>query len=866
MKVLIRFLPILLLVACAESVDTPSDPPGVSSNDTSRGDLDLVEPRGDALSAAAKDEVETQGADTSAGADSGPPPLPLVEGTHVWVDAQRRALVLAHDGDERLSIPFSALLLGSVPVIDEELNYDPYYLEPGDDFEGLYSEPAGLTWSAVSAAEESESAQGESRFVLTLEDGREAGLVITHPGPGRAHLHWSPPSDGDPVVFFRLSPQIDASEGLYGLGEVFDHVNHRGHVRAMQIEIAELESGYNEVHVPIPFVTGTTGWGLFVESMRPGVFACATDDDTTMRVTFGLREEASEGLSIHLFSAEHPLDIVSPYYDVTGRPGPIAQWAMGPWIWRDEVKDQAAVEADLSTIRELDLATTGYWIDRPYASAVNSFDFKPSDYPDPAAMMASAERGGFAMALWHTPYTDPDEPASLPLYEEASEAGYFAPVGTTGLAKWGPPVDFTNPAAMSWWKSLLGAYKDLGFVGYKLDYGEEVVVGAFGNRLPWLFHDGSNELTMHRGYQLLYHEAYAAMLPDEGGFLLCRAGTYGDQAQGVIIWPGDIDATLAMHGDTVTKDGKTYVSVGGLHAAVVAGSSLGPSGFPFFGSDTGGYRNAPPERETYIRWFQHTALSPIMQVGTNSNDLPWSFGKDKVLDEEMLALYRDFARLHLRLHPYLWTYVEALQTEGRAIQRPLGLAHPELGWHGDDIYMLGDHLLVAPVTRAGVIEREIPLPEGEWVDWWTGEVVMGGETVTRPAPLETLPVLVRAGALVPLLRPDIDTLLPVSGEFDEVVSLSPPGTEVLHVRTSPGPASSFVLHDGAIVAQRPHEGGLSVEWAPGERFGAEVVFEIAGLGEAPEAVSEGEWTWSEEGGGTLQLRLSATELVSDVSF
>jgi alpha-D-xyloside xylohydrolase len=858
----LRFLPIgLLLIACgadpavtpSDSSDHPSD--GQVASDGADADHDVSTSDGHV---AQEDSASTGAGDV--------PVEEVLPGTRFGLNGEGTHFILTHDGVPRLVLPLGAMTLGSVPAIDDTLNYDPYYLEPGDDFAAFYGPPEGLAWHAVTQASTVGSGDEATDYLLTLTDGRQAGLSVTHPGAGRVRLHWTPPTDGAPVVFFRFSPTIDSDEGLYGLGEVFDHVNHRGRVRAMQIELAELESGYNEVHVPVPLLTGTTGWGVFVESMRPGVFACATDSEDTVRVTFGLREAGPEGLVVHLFSADHPLDIVGRYYDVTGRPGPIGEWAMGPWIWRDEVDGQAAVEADLVTIRELDLATTGYWIDRPFASAVNSFDFEPSAYDDPAAMMAVADRAGFAMALWHTPYTDPNDPDSAPLHAEAEAQGYFAPLGTTSLAKWGPPLDFTNPDAVAWWRGLLTAYSDLGVVGYKLDYAEEVVVGGVGNRLPWLFHDGSNELTMHRGYQLAYHAAYAAMLPETGGFLLCRAGTYGDQTFGAIIWPGDIDATLSLHGEVVVKGDTTYVSVGGLHAAVVAGSSLGASGFPFFGSDTGGYRNAPPDRETYIRWFQHTALSPIMQVGTNANDLPWAFGAAQVLDQEMLDLYRSFARLHLRLHPYMWTYVLELQTTGRALQRPLGLAHPELAWHGDDIYMLGDHLIVAPVTRAGVVTREIPLPAGDWVDWWTGEVIQGGATVTRPAPLETLPLLVRAGALIPLLRPDVDTLLAVTGEFSDAIAVTPGDAGTLHVQVTRGPASTFTLHDGTVVSQTPTVDGLTLERIRGARFVGALVFEVIGVPVEPVSVTVGAWNWTEQTGGTVTITLTEDDLTTALIF
>ena len=154
------------------------------------------------------------------------------------------------------------------------------------------------------------------------------------------------------------------------------------------------------------------------------------------------------------------------------------------------------------------------------------------------------------------------------------------------------------------------------------------------------------------------------------------------------MWPGDIDATLAKHGEVRTdKEGKDYISVGGLPAAIVAGSSLGVSGFPLFASDTGGYLHAPPTKECFTRWAEHTAFSPAMQVGTNTNDLPWEFGKEKEYDETLIERYRVLAEAHLRLHPYLWSAWQEVAKSGRAIQRPLGFAHPELNSHPDDIYM-----------------------------------------------------------------------------------------------------------------------------------------------------------------------------------
>jgi alpha-D-xyloside xylohydrolase len=420
----------------------------------------------------------------------------------------------------------------------------------------------------------------------------------------------------------------------------------------------------------------------------------------------------------------------------------------------------------------------------------------------------------------------------------------------TAVANWGPPIDYTNPDAYAWWLSQLQAYADLGIEGYKLDYAEEVLVGAFGVRLAWRFFDGSDEQTMHRAYQLGYHAVYADTLPADGGLLLVRASVAGDQTHGVIVWPGDIDADLSRYGETVTRaDGSTYVAVGGLPSAVVAGSSLGPSGFPLFGSDTGGYRHSPPSKETYIRWFEHTALSTCMQVGTNTNDLPWALGPAAALDQEVLDLYRAYARLHLRLFPTLWTYWQRVASDGRAIQRPLGLAHPELGAHPAFDYLLGDDLLVAPVVDAGATTRAVQLPDGPWIHWFTGQLLSGAATVD--APLGRLPLLVRLWAPIPLLRPTIDTLSPVddSAAVDSFASAAGPLWVRVGVASAPAAdaaPASFALYDGTTLIVTPTTAAaagcaeVAIRWSGGAVFAGAVALEL--LVAQADAVHAVAWT------------------------
>jgi alpha-D-xyloside xylohydrolase len=343
---------------------------------------------------------------------------------------------------------------------------------------------------------------------------------------------------------------------------------------------------------------------------------------------------------------------------------------------------------------------------------------------------------------------------------------------------------------------------------------------------------------MHARYQLFYHRAYAETLSPPSSFLLCRHGTYGDQANVSVMWPGDLDATFAENGDQASG----YVSVGGLPASIAAGLSLGPSGFPFYGADTGGYLHQPPDKELFTRWLEQTALSTVMQVYADTK--PWEANPATGYDAEMLGWYRTYARLHLRLFPYVWTYAQNLARDGRPIARPLGLAHPELNAHPSDTYLFGDSLLVAPVVARGATSRPVLLPSGTWIDWWTGSSLQGGGTITAQAPLGTLPLYLQAGGIVPMLRPTIAAMRATTDPTIDSYATTP---GVLWARVAPGPESTFTLFDGASLGQEEDGGKIVLTSADGSEFTSGVMFEVVGRGTKPSQVSDGGSALADQG-------------------
>jgi alpha-D-xyloside xylohydrolase len=797
-------------------------------------------------------------------------------GVRVVAQTQPLQIELWRGDDLLLRFERSGFQLGVVGSVSDDENYDPYRLYVPHP---LYTPPADLQWLAVADERIAEQPDGSLLVTLDYPEGQQAELHLQGDAFGRIALSWTP--SGGRTAYFRLVPEVDEQEGFYGLGEVLDSVNHRGKVRAMQMELDTVnEAASNEAHVPIPLLLGTRGWGMFVPCPYAGAFAVAHEQADRVEATFGTGPASADGLDVYLFGEEHPLDLTRHYYELTGFPGLPARWALGPWVWRDENEDQAQVVSDLETIRDLDLATTAYWIDRPYATAVNTFDFEPSQFPDPPAMVQTMHDLGFRTALWHTPYLDEEHPSTEALRDHAEANGFYPLEAGLTLNHWGTILDLSNPDARQWWQELLAYYIDLGIEGFKLDYAEDIVVGATLSRMRWQFADGSDERTMQSQYQRYYHQTYRELLDESGTFLLCRAGTYGDQQNGTIIWPGDLDSNFAKHYEDREDGGESYVAVGGLPASVIAGLSLGPSGFPFYGADTGGYRHCPPDKETFTRWFEQTALSSVMQVGTSCNDVAWEFSAETGFDQEMLDWYRQYVRLHLRLFPYLWSYANRLLTDGRPLQRALGLAHPELGVHPDDVYLLGDELLVAPVVERDARERIVPLPDGTWVHWFTGRTVEGAGQVAQSAPLGSLPLYLRAGGIVPLLRPTIDTLSPTAEPTRVDSYATDPG--VLYARAVYGHAGSFELFDGSTIEISVQGADLQIVVADGSEFDAGAVIELMTAGRPSTVTRDGQplpeatdlaalepategWTHTAPRAGTLWIKLppgGATAVVS----
>ncbi len=805
----------LILTACAGSGDSAAPPgdlgpapdagPGdIGSEDAGSGDAgsdgaldrDLGPTDACPEPAAAHDLILTGPGPTRLGLDLDPFSLTLY----------RCDLAVARSASPPMSV-------GVVETYDPMYNYDPHRDAQGRD---VY--PDDLTWLQVASATVVEREGASTTLELSLAPAGRARLEVGIPTSDRVDLGFEvSDAGGRHPVFTRVAFLAPPLEAYYGLGESFDQVQRRNTVRAMQFEAMGVESGYNEAHVPVPFLVGTRGWGLFVEDRHPGTFDVAHLDRSAVSATF-----ATDHLDLHLFTGDEPLDVVASYTMLTGPPAVPPLWAFAPQQWRNEHRDQAQVVEDALAMRRHHVPGSCIWIDNPWQTGYNTFEFDPARFPDPEGMIARLHELGYEVVVWTSPYIRED---TGELYQRAVEQGLFVDYDPL-FTRLGILVDLTCPAAIELWSELISRATSMGVAGFKLDFGEDVVTGAGYGRLVHRFCNGQDERTMHHLYSMYYHRPYAEALRGEG-FLLARTGTYGGQAVSTTIWPGDLDSDFSRFGERG--------AVGGLPAAMIAGLTLSASGYPFFASDTGGFRHGRPSSEVLMRWAAYGALHPVMQLGGGgSSHNPWDFEGEpgeEPYDQTTLDVYRRFASLHMRLVPYAYSLALAAARTGVPVVRPFGLVRPGDGRHPDFTFFYGDSLLVSP-SPDGADPVSVPLPEGRWLDWFTHEVHRGKSTVQRPTPFDEVPLYLAEGAIVPMLGPRGDA----PWTADTLVPASEPGVDSwatrpgpLHVRLWPGPRpSSFEVFDGATIWAYRDDGVITIEVSPGDRFSGWVLEVEAG--------------------------------------
>lgn len=558
-----------------------------------------------------------------------------------------------------------------------------------------------------------------------------------------AYDHFSPPRyDALPLAYCETEGKVDRAtlsfeckhdECFAGTGERFTKMDLAGHTFYLKNQDGQ---GVNNrrAYKNIPFYLSSRLYGVFYHTSRYCKLSLA--DHSTRSVQF-LNE--APVVDAYLIGGSSPERILYNYRTLTGFPSLPPLWSFGIWMSRmtyfsaDEVQeicDRLRREKYPCDVIHLD---TGWF----RTDWLCEWKFNPERFPDPVGFLKGLKEDGYRVSLWQLPYvaegaeqiTEAKENryiAPLTKEQERAEGSNFSTLDYAGT------IDFTYPAATAWYKGLLKELLDMGVVCIKTDFGENIHMDAD-------YYAMSPE-ELNNLYALLYQKAAYEITKEVtgDGIVWARSAWAGCQRY-PLHWGGDSASTW---------DGMAGSVKGGLH--------FGLSGFGFWSHDVPGFHslpnfmNSPLDEKVYMRWTQFGVFTSHMRYHGSFKREPWHY-------PAIAPLVKRWWKLRYRLMPYIVEEARRSTETGYPMVRALLMHHPDdrQVWHIDDEYYFGSEFLVAPVMNSED-KRDVYLPEGQWVDFFTGERFEGGRWLKGvECPLERMPLYVKEGAEISLY-PDVD--------------------------------------------------------------------------------------------------------------
>jgi alpha-glucosidase (family GH31 glycosyl hydrolase) len=618
------------------------------------------------------------------------------------------------------------------------------------------------------------------------------------------------------------------AERYFGFGERSNAVDQRGnvvenHVADGPYQTAEyplieafvpdwgVRPRDDSTYYPVPWLLSSAGYGVLVDNPQTSYFRLDHGGGWSVEVVKAPPDElapasapAPARLSMRFFAGPKPADALERFTRETGRqPPPAAPWLFGPWV-----QPNGDLASQLQLLGRLQDADAPLSVSQTYLHYLPCGDQVGGRDAERARVGAMHQRG-----LAVTTYANPMICASYqPVFSEAAARGGLIEnsSGDAYLFQYSTDTsfdvaefDFTTAAGRELFSSVLEEAVADGHDGWMEDFGEYTPLDS-------RTHSGISGTVVHNLYPRQYHCAASEAFASTGRPLVRfqRSGWTGTAPCAQVVWGGD--PTTAWGFD-------------GLGSAVRQALGIGLSGISTWGSDIGGFfaigaNHLSPE--LLVRWVQFGAVSGVMRTQANGIAVP-AKPRPQVWDPDQLANWRRYAKLRTQLYPYLVAADVAYRRTGVPIMRHLALAYPHDSRASvqDEQFLFGPDLLAAPVIEPGARERELYLPEGQWVDLWrsvdyeqaTGglrlgspRTVAGERSVTLPAPLEQLPLLARAGTLLPLLSRDVDTLADY-GEAEGIVKLGDREDE-LELLAFPRGRSSAAFYEDERLSSREGNG------------------------------------------------------------
>ncbi|WP_296605496.1 TIM-barrel domain-containing protein [Nocardioides sp.] len=572
---------------------------------------------------------------------------------------------------------------------------------------------------------------------------------------------------GSGITGVTIDLRAPAGERYLGLGERSDAVDHRGREvqnrvldgpyttkQAALVAGAIPQPGFSTradaTYFPVPWMLSTAGYGVLVDNDEDSSFELATPQHRSVNRLVA----QADHLDLRVFPGPTPARALARMTRAVGRqPAPAGPMVYGAW-WQP-VGD---APAGLAEQRRRDVPIT---VAQTYAH------YLPCGAQDAArerALTDALHDQGVAVTTYFNPMVCT---TYQPVYDEGVAAGAFTrnPDGSPLVYRYSTATnfrvsqfDFSAPAGRELFQRLLGEAVDDGYDGWMEDFGEYTPATAVSA-------DGTPGPTMHNRYAEQYHAAARDFETRAPRPLLRfnRSGWTDAIKESSIVWGGD--PTTSWDFD-------------GLTSSVRQGLTIGTSGVSFWGPDIGGFftlfSDPVLSPELLARWIEYGAFTGVMRLQSGGIAIGASGERAQVTDPAVAPVWKRYARLRTMLYPYVAGSQDAYLHRGLPLMRHLALVHPgdRRAVATDDEYLFGRDLLVAPVTTQGADTRSVYLPRGRWIelarawrlrdsghfDLRRAHVVRGHRTVSARAPLGTIPLFLRAGAVVPLLPRDVDTL------------------------------------------------------------------------------------------------------------
>ena len=559
--------------------------------------------------------------------------------------------------------------------------------------------------------------------------------------------HFSPPRyDALPLGYVTtaegheratISFKCEHDECFAGTGERFRKMDLSG--QTFQLKNQDGQGVNNRrCYKNIPFYLSSRIYGVFYHTSDYCKLSLA--DQSTRSVQF-MCDRAT--LDVFVIGGETPEAVLHNYRRLTGFPSMPPLWSFGIWMSRMTYFSADEVNAICRRMREEHWPCDVIHLDTGWFRTdwLCEWKFNPQRFPDPKGFIHNLRDHGFRVSLWQLPYVAEgaeqidearrnhyiSEPKDPKTHSGAGGQSNFSALDYAGT------IDITDPKATEWYKGLLRNLLEMGVSCIKTDFGENI-------HMDHKYH-GMNAERLNNLYGLLYQRAAFEITKQVTGegIVWARSAWAGCQRY-PLHWGGDSESSW---------DGMAGSLKGGLH--------FGLSGFAFWSHDVPGFHshpdfmNSPLDEKVYVRWTQFGVFTSHIRYHGTCKREPWEY-------PNIAPIVKRWWRLRYRLIPYIEQQAELTTHSGWPMIQALLLRHPHdrQVWHIDDEYYFGQSFLVAPVMSDDN-KRDIYLPEGKWVNFFTGERLDGGRWIYGyECPLELMPVFVRPGTKIPVYPDDVD--------------------------------------------------------------------------------------------------------------